>query len=153
MIRRIARPLVAAVFIYGGVDTLLHPEPRADKAEPVLDAVAPVVTKVAGISLDREQLVRVDAGVKVAAGLLLTANRLPRLSSAALAASLAPTTLGGHRFWEEKDKAARRNQATHLLKNLSILGGLLIAVVDPGPRHAAQKAAAKVTKAAAKAVT
>lgn len=154
MIRRIARPLVAGIFIFGGVDTLRHPAPRAEKADPVVDPVKPAIAKAVGLgSLDTEQLVRLDAGVKVAAGLLLAANRLPRLSSLALAASLVPTTVAGHRFWEEKDAAARRNQLQHLLKNLSILGGLMIAVVDPGPRHVAKTAAAKATKAAAKVVT
>jgi putative oxidoreductase len=48
----------------------------------------------------------------------------------ALAASLVPTTYAGHPFWEEKDKAARAGQKIQFFKNISMLGGLLIAAVD-----------------------
>jgi putative oxidoreductase len=39
-IRRIARPLLAAVFISGGIDVLRNPEPRVNKAEPVTNKLA-----------------------------------------------------------------------------------------------------------------
>jgi hypothetical protein len=43
---------------------------------------------------------------------------------------LVPTTYAGHRFWETDDKQERMQQRIHFLKNLSILGGLLIAAGD-----------------------
>ena len=62
-----------------------------------------------------------------------------------LAGSLVPTTLAGHRFWEEQDKTQRANQLIHFVKNVSMFGGLLIASVDtegqPGVAWRAKHAA------------
>ena len=62
-----------------------------------------------------------------------------------LAASLVPTTAAGHRFWEESDPAQRANQRIHFFKNVSMLGGLMIASVDtegkPGVAWRARRAA------------
>ncbi|BCB85977.1 hypothetical protein Psuf_032900 [Phytohabitans suffuscus] len=41
-----------------------------------------------------------------------------------------PTTLAGHAFWEHEDPAERRTQRLHFLKNMSMLGGLLLAAAD-----------------------
>jgi putative oxidoreductase len=38
--------------------------------------------------------------------------------------------VAGHRFWEETDPAAKANQTIHFLKNVSLMGGLLLAAVD-----------------------
>ena len=153
IVRRIARPLMAGIFIAGGIDTLRHPGPRAKKAQPVAEPVA-AAARNSGVSaisdLDAEQIVRIDAAVKVAAGLMLATNRLPRLSALALAASLAPTTVTGHPFWAEKDREARKAQRTHFLKNLSILGGLLTAVVDTGGRESLPHKVSRTAGRAAK---
>jgi putative oxidoreductase len=41
-----------------------------------------------------------------------------------------PTTLAGHPFWEKEDPADRRAHQIHFLKNIGMLGGLLLAAVD-----------------------
>jgi putative oxidoreductase len=125
-IRRIARPLLAAVFISGGIDVLRNPEPRVNKAEPVTNKLAGQL----GLPADALELVKVNAGVQVGAGALLAIGRLPRLAALALCGSIVPTTLAGHRFWEETEPATRAQQRTHFLKNLGLLGGLLLAAVD-----------------------
>jgi len=66
----------------------------------------------------------------VAATLLAVGVR-PRLAAGALAFSVVPTTLGGHRFWEKDDPAERSQQTINFLRNLSILGGLLVAAECP----------------------
>ena len=124
--RRIARPLLSAAFVTGGIDTLRKPAPRVDMAEPVASQVAEPLP----LPDDTEQLVKINAGVQVGAGLLLAIGRLPRLAAAALAASLVPTTLAGHRFWEEQDEAAKAQQQVQFVKNLGLLGGLLLAMFD-----------------------
>lgn len=68
-----------------------------------------------------------------------------------LAGTLVPTTLAGHRYWEIEDKQERAQQRIHFLKNLTMLGGLLIAAADTGgnpslawrSRHAARAAAGR----------
>ena len=124
--RRLARPLLASVFVTAGIDTLRNPGPRAKMAEPVTSAAASVLP----IPADTEMLVKLNAGVQVGAGVLLATGRFPRLAACALAASLVPTTAAGHRFWEEGDPARRKQQQVQFFKNLSMLGGLILAAVD-----------------------
>jgi uncharacterized membrane protein YphA (DoxX/SURF4 family) len=55
---------------------------------------------------------------------------MPRLAALALAGTLVPTTIAGHRFWEIDNPQQRSAQRIHFLKNLSMLGGLLLAATD-----------------------
>ena len=126
LIRRLARPMLAATFIYGGIDTLRNPAPKVKLAE---GTVAPVVNAIPQLS-SAEQVVKIDAAIKVAAGTALALGRFPRLSATALIASLIPTTASGHRFWEKSDPTERKQQLLHFLKNASMVGGLMLAAVD-----------------------
>lgn len=79
---------------------------------------------------DPELLTKVNGGVMVGAGLLLAIGKMPRLSAAALAATLIPTTMAGHRFWEIDDEEERVAQQKHFMKNVGLLGGLALAAID-----------------------
>jgi uncharacterized membrane protein YphA (DoxX/SURF4 family) len=130
--RRIGQSLLASIFIYGGIDAIRNPKPKVRPAEPV----APPIADALPVDLpdDTEQLVRINGAVQVAGGALLVLGRMPRVAALALAGSLVPTTAAGHRFWEAEDDGDRRQQMIHFLKNLSILGGLLITTADTGSR-------------------
>lgn len=135
LIRRIARPMLAAMLINGGIAALRASKDHAHAARPVLDMISPAVNKAVDISpIDRrpddETLIKIDAGVKILAGAMLAMGRLPRLSATVLAASLVPTTLASHRFWEISDPDEKEAQLLHFVKNVSLLGGLLIAAGD-----------------------
>jgi putative oxidoreductase len=132
LVRRIARPLLASSFIYGGIDTLRNPQSRVPGATPIVEQITEVADKQlpVQISHDVEQWVKIDAAVKVGAGSLFALGRFPRLSALLLCGSVVPTTLAGHRFWEHDDPKERFGQLSHFLKNLGLLGGLLIAAVD-----------------------
>jgi uncharacterized membrane protein YphA (DoxX/SURF4 family) len=144
LVRRIARPLLATQFIVGGLDAYRHPSGRAATAAPLLTKIAPPL----GLPNDPELVVRANGAVMMGAGGMLALGKLPRLSALALVLSLIPTTLAGHPFWEVKDPKQRAQQRLQLQKNLSMLGGLLLAVVDTGgkpglgwrARHAAKDA-------------
>ena len=148
--RRIARPLLASIFVTSGVDTLRNPQPLVSVADDVAPKVAGAIPALA--NQDTESLVKINAGVQVVAGSLFALNRLPRLSALALAATIVPTTAAAHRYWEAEDPSDRQQQQTHFYKNVSILGGLLLASADtegrPGvawrARHKAGHAAGKV---------
>jgi putative oxidoreductase len=148
LLRRVARPLMAAMFVADGVQTLRNPGARVADAEPV----ARQITKSTGLSYDTEQLVKANAAAKVAGGLLLATGRLPRVASAVLAASLVPTTLSRNRFWETGDPARAAEQRNHLLADLAVLGGLLISAADTGGRPSlawrARRAAKKARRSA-----
>jgi len=155
MTRLIARPMLASMFVVGGIGSLKDTEQAAQRARPVTDKMVPLVQKAAPavpIPTNPETLVRINAGVQLLAGLALATGRAPRLSSMALAATLVPTTLAGHRFWEETDPAMKANQRIHFVKNVSMLGGLVLSSVDtegrPGLAWRARHAATDVRREA-----
>lgn len=96
-------------------------------ARPVVERVASVVPMSPA---DPETAVRLNAAVHFVGGSMLALGFLPRLAAMALAASMVPTTLAGHRFWEITDAAKRGMQRTQFLKNTAIMGGLLITALD-----------------------
>jgi putative oxidoreductase len=154
-IRLIARPMLASMFVVSGVDALTHASGKLPKAEKVTDHVPTLAERIAPglpVPTDPATLVRINAGAQVIAGLTLATGRLPRISALVLAASLAPTTYAGHPFWEEKDKAARAEQRLQFFKNVSMMGGLLLAGVDtagkPGVAWRARRAARDVRREA-----
>ncbi|MET9255577.1 DoxX family protein [Streptomyces sp. NPDC003717] len=143
LLRTVGRPMLASMFVAGGLHSLRRPGDVAPAAEPI---VRPVTERVTALPDGTEQLVRLNGAVQVAGGVLLGLGRFPRLAALAVATTLVPTTLAGHRFWEAEDPAERAQQRIHFLKNLSMLGGLLIAADDTGSapsllwrsRHAAR---------------
>ena len=125
--RRLARPLLSSIFIAGGLDAVQHPESKAKAAEAV---TVPLSKAVPGLPEDTATLVRINGAVQVGAGVLLATGKFRRLASVALIGSILPTTYAGHRFWEESDQETRRIQQMHFLKNVGLLGGLILAAVD-----------------------
>src|SRR5215217_1302761 len=144
--RWLARPLLSSMFVAGGLDAV-HPAEKVKKAE----AVTRHLTE-RGMPLDTTTLVQVNGVVQVAAGAMLAWGRFPRVAALALAASLVPTTLAAHRFWEEEDPDVRAQQRIQFLKNASMLGGLLLAAVDtagnPSLAWRANRAARHANRAA-----
>jgi putative oxidoreductase len=132
ILRSLARPMIASIFVIQGFQTMRSPDRVVKQAEPV---VRPLAEFFDFVPDDTEQAVRVNGGVQLAAGALLAMGLLPRLSALALAASLVPTTAAGHRFWEYEDPQERAQQRIQFLKNLSMLGGLLMTAADSGDRQ------------------
>ena len=81
LVRRIARPLLASTFIFGGVDALRNPQSKAPAAEKLDILHKPGVDKLN--LANTEQAVKVNAAVQVAAGSLLALGRFPRIASLA----------------------------------------------------------------------
>lgn len=133
LLRRLARPMLASMFVVGGVNALRNAEGHAAAAAPVTEKLRPLAERAvpsAPIPSEPITLVRINGAAQILAGLALATGRVPRLSASVLAASLVPTTAAGHRFWEEKDPQQRANQQIHFFKNVSMLGGLIIASFD-----------------------
>lgn len=141
VVRRLARPMLASMFVTDGLDALRHPGGRAQAAAPFLESVAQPL----GLPNDPELLVRVNGAAMLGAGAMLGLGRMPRLSALVLAVTMVPTTYVGHAFWGVEDREARVAQRTQFLKNLSMIGGLLVAAVDtegkPGVAWRARRAA------------
>jgi putative oxidoreductase len=147
MFRRIARPLLAAVFVSSGVDVLRDPTKQAAKAAPLVKAAA----ERFGIPDDPVLATRVNGAVMVVGGLGLGTGVAPRTSSVVLATSLVPTTYAGHAFWEYP-KEEQKAQRVQFLKNVGLLGGLLLAADAPYAQERAVRKARKARKAEAAAV-
>ncbi|MGW1991620.1 DoxX family protein [Embleya sp. NPDC001921] len=129
VLRTFARPMLASIYVLQGYDAVVRPDRVVPVAEPVVRRIAGLVPIVPA---DIRTAVRLNGGVQLVAGALLALGRAPRLSALALAVTLVPTTLAGHRFWDAEDKQERAGQRVHFLKNVSMLGGLLIASADTG---------------------
>lgn len=124
------------MFVVGGLNSIKHAPEMAPKAKPITDKIVETVRRAAPqvpIPEDAATLVRANGAMHVAGALLLATGHFPRATSLVLAGSLVPTTLAGHRFWEESDPGMRQNQKVHFFKNVSMAGGLLMASLDPDP--------------------
>jgi uncharacterized membrane protein YphA (DoxX/SURF4 family) len=146
--RLVARPMLASIFVVGGINALRNAPKLAAKAAPVAEKLAPLAHKAAPqapLPADTTNWIRLNAAAQIAGGLTLATGRAPRLSSALLAATLVPATAAGHRFWEVDDKEQRTQQQLHFFKNVSLFGGLVIAAGDtdgsPGLAWRARRAA------------
>ena len=154
LVRRLARPLLGSMFVLGGIDEARNPHEKRPAAMGVVrflrDQTAVTVPD------DTATVVRIDGVIKLVAGLALSLGKAPRLAAAVLSASLVPTTLAAHSFWKIEDGADRALQKAEFFKNASMLGGLLLAVVDTGgkpsvawrTRRAARRLSRNVTHAA-----
>lgn len=121
--------MLASIFVIQGWHNFESPEGVAPLAEPV---VKPLVDRIPGMPSEPEQAVKINGAIQAAAGAMLGLGVLPRLAALAIAGTLIPTTLAGHRFWDVKDPRERAMQRVQFLKNLTIMGGLLLAIADTG---------------------
>ncbi|MBO2463953.1 DoxX family protein [Actinomadura violacea] len=124
LMRAGARVLTGSTYAVLGADAVREPGGRVQQAAPLLAKIRKVVPLP-----DDELVVRGNAAVQTVAGGMLAIGVLPRISAVAIAASLVPTTLAGHAFWEIEDSATRKLQRIQFHKNATMLGGLLFAVV------------------------
>ncbi|MDO4918611.1 DoxX family protein [Kocuria sp.] len=130
IVRRLARPLLATGFVAGGVDAFRNSSAAAKQLDPVLKTLEKAAPQVRPVTANRAVVAQGIAAAQVAAASLLAVSKLPRLSSTVL---LGTTALNGYTQYRSADattaegKAARR---AGLLKNVSLLGGVMIAAVD-----------------------
>ncbi|MGK8523756.1 DoxX family protein [Nocardia asteroides] len=157
LLRRLARPLLATAFVVDGVDTLRRPDERAKAASELLqrgqrqlpDEVA------AKLPSNPHTVVQINALAQVSGGVLLALGKAPRLAALVLAATVVPSAVTEQDFWNEQDPARKSAKRNAFLKDLGLLGGLMIAAADTEGkpslgwrgRRAARDAAAAVSAA------
>ncbi|MFE3098811.1 DoxX family protein [Nocardia tengchongensis] len=132
MLRRIAHPLLATAFVIDGIDTLINPDLRIKTATVALQKGEQKLPPrmAAHLPADPAHAIRVNAAIRVGAGSLLAIGKLPRLSTAVLAATVVPAAMSEQGFWTEQDPERRAAKRTPLFKDVSLLGALLIASTD-----------------------
>lgn len=147
MFRVLARPLLATWFVYGGVQSVLEPERRAERSAPVLE---PALKEVGLDDVKTTDLVKAHGMATIAAASVLAMSRTPRTAGLVLAGLTAATVAVGRPFWLETDEQRKEEQLELFLKNVSLLGGtLLAATVGHSPRKV-KRAKAKKAKLKAK---
>ena len=107
------RALLSAMFVSGGFDTLRDPGYRPSAVEKAGIPQPDLAVKVNGVAM-------------LVCGTMLALGIAPKLAALGLAAAIIPTTYVGHQFWATEAEADRRMQRIHFLKNLGLLGGLLL---------------------------
>jgi uncharacterized membrane protein YphA (DoxX/SURF4 family) len=156
------RTMLASYFISSGVKAVRNPAPLAPLAQPLAEKIVPLVKKyapaeVAGyVPEDPTTLVRLNGALQIAGGLALATGRGRRVGALLLAGSLIPSTLAKYPFWSQSGEEAAASRS-HLAKNVSLLGGVLLASRDtegkPGIAwraqaggHAIAKSTSRTTK-------
>ncbi|MGO8946906.1 MAG: DoxX family membrane protein [Ktedonobacterales bacterium] len=113
----LAEVLLSLIFILGGGSTLLAPEHRAAQIARLHFPLARVAVRINGLAM-------------VVGGLLLALGLWAQIVAWVLIALLIPTTIFGHAFWLEAGPK-RQDQLSHFVKNLGLLGGLLLVTLLP----------------------
>jgi uncharacterized membrane protein YphA (DoxX/SURF4 family) len=166
LLRAVPRAMLASYFVASGIKAIRDPESLVPAAEPLADRVVPLVKEyspeqVASVVPENTvTLVRVFGAAQVLGGAALATGKGRRLGALLLAGTLVPSTIAKHPFWKIQDPEERAQDRNHFLKNVSLLGGVLIASVDtegkPSLAWRAQKggeAIAKETRNASKKLT
>lgn len=133
-LRFVASAALAGIFISGGINALKDPKPLASIAKGTVETLGKTASMVTGVpgldKVDPSLAVRANGATQVAGGLGLMSGLLRRPSALGLIMSLIPTTLAGHPFWKMSG-ADRANQQVQFLKNLGLIGGLLMVLIEP----------------------
>ena len=117
LVKTLGHTLLGYMFITGGYGAFSEPGGRVAKVDQ------------AGIPAARQAVI-LNGGTMVVAGTALAVGFLPKLAALLLIGSLIPTTFVGHPFWQETNPQARANHKIHFTKNLAMIGGLLVVLLE-----------------------
>jgi len=112
----VARLLIAALFVVSGIWKITH-----------FPTTAAYMVRVGMPSGEAAAIVAII--IELGAGLLLVAGWRQRWVAAFLAVFVLVATGFGHRFWEA-DPSRLFGEMSNFLKNLAIIGGLLLLTRD-----------------------
>lgn len=126
----LGRVLFVVLFVFSGASKLFD---IASTAQAITEKVAlpalltPYTTQLEGITgMPTAQMLAILAGaVEVLAGLFIALNIGTRFFALLLVLFVGVTTFYFHNFWDMTG-ADRINNMIHALKNLSLIGGLLV---------------------------
>lgn len=130
-VRGAARVMLSALFVLSGARAVVDPEPLVPRARRVTDRIGPWLTKMTPAApTDARSLVQINGAAQLLGGVMLATGLAPRPAAALLAGTLVPTTLAGHPYWTFSDAEERRTHQIHFMKNVGLIGGLLLAALD-----------------------
>jgi putative oxidoreductase len=106
------RTLLGAIFLLSGISKVMDWSSSAAYMEAQGFVAVPFFLAAAAL-------------IEIVGGLAVITGTAARLAAVVLILFLIPTTVIFHDFWA-LEGAERQNQMNHFLKNLSIMGGLLV---------------------------
>ncbi|GLU46734.1 DoxX family membrane protein [Nocardiopsis ansamitocini] len=131
VIRNQARRLLAAPFLLDGLASLRDPAPRAKELEPTVHRLS---ARYTWLPDDPELVVRVQGAASVLGATLLIAGKANRSACVLLAAQSVPTLLADLRAARGGDPQERSRLRATAVKDLSLLGALVLAATEPKKR-------------------
>ncbi|MHB1007793.1 MAG: DoxX family protein [Propionibacteriaceae bacterium] len=135
LLRFAGRSMLASFFVVQGAKAVMNPEPLVADAEPLAKAFVPLAQKVAPASVaayvpeDTRTLVRLTGVAQVVGGLMLATGLGRRLGAGILGLSMVPHVLAS-RPSKTSTLQEREIARSHLLRNVALLGGAILASQD-----------------------
>ena len=134
IVRTLARPLLAAGFVAAGVERLRNADQTAQQLTPTLKRLGTAVPSAAGLAENPAAVARVLGATQLGAAAMLGLGKFSRLAGLVLAATAGVNTLVEYRNGDATTAEGRKERRTQLLKNMSLIGGVLLAAVDTNGR-------------------
>ncbi len=135
LLRFAGRTMLASFFVVQGAKAVINPEPLVADADPLAKAFVPLAQKVAPASFasyipeETKTLVRVTGAAQVVGGLMLATGIGRRLGATVLGLSLVPHVIAS-RPSKGATSEERQIAQSHLLRNVALLGGAILAAQD-----------------------
>ena len=135
LLRFAGRTMLASFFVVQGAKAVMNPEPLVEDADPFAKAFVPLAQKVAPASVagylpeDTKTLVRITGAAQVVGGLMLATGIGRRLGAGVLGLSLIPHVIAS-RPTKNSTAEEREIAKSHLLRNVALLGGAILASLD-----------------------
>ncbi|QAY63303.1 DoxX family membrane protein [Xylanimonas allomyrinae] len=128
LLRRVARPLLAAPFVYDGVQAALHPDEHVEAARGLADQATDRLGVARLTDAHLTLAVRAHGGLTAVLGVALGAGFLPRLASLKLAALALPLAVVHQPFTAKGPERAEKT--AKFVRALGAVGGALLAGLD-----------------------
>ncbi|MCS4534777.1 DoxX family protein [Corynebacterium sp. HS2168-gen11] len=147
MLRKLARPMIASVYIADGADMIINTDDHTQETETFIRQLRALLPRryYKKIPQDYALITKVTGGKKIVAGTALAFGKMPRTAAFVLATLSIPSLLSRHAFWETQDKEEKLTLRQGFMADVALLGGLLITSGDtagkPGLKWRARRAA------------
>lgn len=119
----IGRIFLSFIFIYEGIDSILYFGKTKD-----------LMTEY-GINFQQDLLLIASIILLMVGGVLLLIGYRSSFGSVLLLLYYIPVTLIVHSFWNDADEVTRRIEGILFMKNLAIIGGLLMVFVNGSGKY------------------
>jgi len=116
----IGRVILGGYFIYSGINHFIRITMMSQ------------YTKMKGVPMARAA-VAISGLMLILGGLSVLLGAYPGLGVALLAFFLAPTSFMMHNFWAVQDPQMRMGEKVNFLKNIALLGAVLMFLAIPSP--------------------